>query len=109
VTYLGRRIAPEIADTGSPLIYHLSQGSGRNPSLARGQVAVLPVLAEQAVEGTGLIKNGQILISIFGARPIGIARKPTSGTGRTHPFSHTIGGQRVIIPGQIAGLRIPTL
>jgi hypothetical protein len=32
-----------------------------------------PILAEEAIEGTGLVEDGQILITIFGASGIGEA------------------------------------
>ena len=62
----------------------------------------MPVLAEQAVKGAGLIKDGQVLIAIFSSTGIGEPGVTSPGATGTHPVSDTIGGQGIIIPADIS-------
>jgi len=66
---------------------------------------VMPVLAEQAVECAPVIENSQVFITVFRASRIRVFREPGTCAARTDPISHTIRGQRVIIPGKEALFR----
>jgi hypothetical protein len=65
----------------------------------------MPVLTEQAVEGASLIKNCQVLVTIFRSRKIGKIRVTTSAASGTDPVGNTIGGEGIIIPIQISLFR----
>ena len=67
----------------------------------------MPVLTIEAIESTRLVEDSEIRISefrFFGIREIGI---PNFAAGRTDPTGHTVGGQRVVIPGDVT-LRVRT-
>ena len=58
----------------------------------------MPVLAEEAVEGAGIIKYRQVLISILRTIGIGELRIAGATSGRTDPVGDTVSGQRVPVP-----------
>jgi hypothetical protein len=69
----------------------------------------VPVLAEQTIEGAGLVEHGQVLIAVFWAVAVSkfwIARPSPTGTD---PIRHTIGGQAVVIPTDVGSIRRGTL
>jgi len=55
---LGGRVTTKVTYTGSAVIDCLSQLQSVNLTLLRCRVAIVPVLTEQAIEGTSLIENG---------------------------------------------------
>jgi len=62
----------------------------------------MPVLAEQAIKGAGLIKDSQVLIAIFSSLRIGKLRVTSPGSTGTDPISYAVGGQGIVIPADIA-------
>ena len=60
----------------------------------------MPVLAIQAVIGTGLEKYGQILVSGFSSRAMGIGRVAGRRTTRADPIGNAVGGQGIMVPAQ---------
>jgi hypothetical protein len=65
----------------------------------------MPVLAKQTVKRAALEKNRQVLEADFRAPAIGIPGKAASGAAGAKSIGHTIGRQRVMIPGQFAAGR----
>lgn len=65
----------------------------------------MPVLAKKAVEGTGLIENSQVFITILGTRTIGKTGITCPYTPRADPVGHTVGREGVIIPVYIGFIR----
>jgi hypothetical protein len=62
----------------------------------------LEVLAIQAVEGAGVIKNSEVFVAVFRAPRnsiLGIAR---TGAARAHKASNTVGGQGIIVGIKVA-------
>jgi hypothetical protein len=55
------------------IIDALGQFLGADPPPVMNPLPEAPILAEEAIEGTGLVEDGQILITIFGASGIGEA------------------------------------
>ncbi len=62
----------------------------------------MPVLAEQAVKGAGLIEDSQVLVAIFGSLRIGKPRVTSSRSARTNPIGYAVGRQGIIVPTDIA-------
>jgi len=62
----------------------------------------MPVLAEETVKGTSLVEDGQVFIAVFGALRMGKLGIASAGAAGTDPVSHTIGGQRIIIPADVS-------
>jgi hypothetical protein len=61
----------------------------------------VPVLAKQAIEGTSLVENGEVFVAIFRAITISKLGITSSRPARANPISHTVSGQRVIMPTDI--------
>jgi hypothetical protein len=61
----------------------------------------VPILAEEAVEGAGLIKDGQVFIAIFGPITVGELGIACPCSPGANPIGDAIGGQGVIIPANI--------
>ena len=61
----------------------------------------MPVLTEQAIEGTSLIENRQVLVTIFRSRGVREIRMSTSAASGTDPVGDAIGGEGIIIPVQV--------
>jgi hypothetical protein len=55
------------------------------------------ILAIKTVEGTCMIEDSQILVSVFRTFQIGIARIPTARAGRAYEFSHAIGWEWIMV------------
>jgi hypothetical protein len=62
----------------------------------------VPVLAEEAVKGTGLIEDSQVLVAIFSAFVIGKAGVTSSCSPGTYPIGYAVSGQGIVIPADIA-------
>lgn len=60
---------------------------------------VCPVLTEDTVKVAGLIKDGQIFVSILRARGIGVSRIPALTAPGTNPCCTAIGRKGIVIPG----------
>jgi len=92
-------------DTACLIIDTLGQFVGADPLPLVNPLSETPILAEEAVEGTGLIEDGQILVPVFAALGIGEAWISRGRSSRTHPISHTVGWKAIIIPSQVPLLR----
>jgi len=62
----------------------------------------VPVLAEQAIKGTSLIEDSQVLVAVFSSMGIGKLRVTGSSATRTDPIGYAVGGQGIVIPADIA-------
>jgi hypothetical protein len=92
------RVSPEKTDAAGLIIDELGQ-SLVNP------LPETPILTEEAIEGTGLIEDGQILVTVFGAPSIGKAWISRGRSSGTDPISHAVGWKAIIIPSQVSLLR----
>jgi len=97
-------VPSEVADTGRLPIYLVGKFLGTDLGCSGCIKAIMPVLAKEAIKGAGLIENSQVVIAEL--RTIAIGELGISGAGayRTDPIGNTIGGQRVMIPKDIASL-----
>jgi hypothetical protein len=78
----------------------------------KGLFLEVVVLAVKTVKGTGMVKDSQVLVSVFRAFCIGIARISTARARRAHKTSHTIGWKGIVIKGEFslvgpASLQLP--
>ena len=101
---LGGRVASKVADAGSLAINLAGQFKSTDLALFPCRMAVLPVLTEQAVEGACLIEDGQVFISELRSLAVAEIRVTHFGSGGADPISHTISGEGVIIPANIAAV-----
>jgi len=62
----------------------------------------VPILAEEAIEGTGLVENSQVFVAVLGSLSIskmGVAGPRPPGAD---PIGDAVGGQGIIIPADIS-------
>ncbi len=95
------RVSPEKTDAAGLIIDELGQFVRADPLTLVNPLPETPILAEEAIEGTGLIEDGQILVAVFGAPRIGEAWISRGRSSRTDPISYTVGWKTVIIPCQV--------
>jgi hypothetical protein len=61
----------------------------------------VPILAEEAIEGTGLVENSQVLVAIFRSLSISKIGVTCPYPPGADPIGYAVGGQRVIIPTSV--------
>jgi hypothetical protein len=95
-------VSSEVTDTRGTIINLISQLGGTDLPLSSSSITKLPVLAEEAIEGAGLIKDCQVFIAIF--RPLTVAeiRVSLPCPPRANPASYTVGGEGIIIPTHVS-------
>lgn len=95
---LTRWVTAEEADAGSTCSYAFCKFHSGMRFARRRTLSIMPVLAEQAVKCTGLIKYRQVHIALFRPRPVCPLRVSGTAAPRTYPVSYAVGWQWVIIP-----------
>jgi hypothetical protein len=63
------------------------------------------ILTVQAVEGTSMVKDGQVVMAMLGAFGDSIFGVATACAARTNKISHAVGGKRVVVIRKIALVR----
>ena len=58
-------------------------------------------MAVEAVERAGMKEDGQGVAAVLGPAAMGIFGKTCSGAAGADPASHAIGGQRVVVSGEL--------
>ncbi len=99
------RVSPEKTDAAGLIIDELGQFVRTDPLALVNPLPETPILTEEAIEGTGLIEDGQILVTVFGAPSIGKAWISRGRSSGTDPISHAVGWKAIIIPSQVSLLR----
>jgi len=99
---LGSGVSTEIANTRSVPINLTGHLEGISITLFPSGIPILPVLAEQAIEGARLIKDSQVLIPKLGSLTVAEIRISHFTSSGTNPISYTIRGEGIIIPAHIA-------
>ena len=72
---LGSGISPEKTDAAGLLISELGQFCRADPLLLVNPLPEAPILTEEAIEGTGLVEDRQVLVAVLRALCVGEARK----------------------------------
>ena len=94
-------VAAKVANAGCLLIHLVGKVAGAHRRLLSCRQAVVPVLTEEAIEGAGLIEDGQVLISIFRPLPVGESGIAGPRSPGADPVGNAIGGQGVVVPADI--------
>jgi hypothetical protein len=105
VRNLRGRVSPKKTDTTSLIIDELGQFPCADHLPLVNPLPETPILAEEAIEGTGLIEDGQILVTVFGAPGIGKAWISRGRSSGTDPISYAVGWKAIIIPSKVPLLR----
>ena len=99
---LWRGVSAEIADTSGFLIHCPGQFFGGDALLRGGSISKLVILTVQAIEGTGMVENGQVFMAEFlalGDSVFGIAAASACGADKS---PHTVGGKWIVVEGKIS-------
>ena len=91
-------VAAEMADAARPLIHGISKLLCRMSRLPILEMAKVPVLTEQAIEGTGGIEDREVLVAALGALAVGVFRIAGIAPSRANPVADAVGGKVVVIP-----------
>ena len=91
-------VAAEIADAARPLIHGISKLPCRMSHLPILRVAKVPVLTEQAIEGTGGIEDREVLVAALGPLAVRVCWIAGIAPSRANPVADAVGGKVVIIP-----------
>jgi hypothetical protein len=59
------RIATEIANAGSCVIHSVCQLLGRYLEGRKSLFLIMVILAVQTIEGTGMVKHGQVFVTVL--------------------------------------------
>ena len=95
-------VATEITDACGLLLHCCSQLFGGDELGRASSILELVVLAIEAIEGTGVIEDGQVVVAMLGAAGDSISGVATAGTSSTDKISHAIRGQGIIVVGKIS-------
>jgi hypothetical protein len=68
----------------------------------QGLFAEVPVLAVEAVEGAGVKENSKVFVTPLRTCAMGILREPGPCPAGAHPVGYAVGGQRIVVPGELA-------
>jgi hypothetical protein len=99
--HMWARIAAKIADAGGAFIHGGCQIFCRETAGGKGFLLEVVILAIEAVERAGLVEDGQVGIPVFRTFFVGISGRPASRASWTHKAGHAIGGQGIVIKGQV--------
>jgi hypothetical protein len=97
---MGPGISPKETDAICRVINSRRQISGVELFWDKGLFLEVVVLTVKAVKGTGMIKDSQVLVSVFRASCIGIARIPTARARGAHKGGYAIGWKGIVIKGE---------
>ena len=100
--YLRGGVATEIADACGLLLHCSSQLFGGDELSRANSILKLVVLAIEAVEGTGVIEDSQVVVTMLRAFGDSISGVATSCTTSTDKISHAVCGQGIIVVGKIS-------
>ena len=106
--HLGGRVSAEVTDAGGPVIHGPCQlPCTHDRPAGGGEVPVVPVLAGEAVEGTGPVEDRQVGIAALRAPGIGIPGITSPASTRADIDGDTVRGKGIGIPLEDAPVRRP--
>ena len=106
---LGCGIAAEIADACGFFLHCCCQLLGGDVLGGANSIFELVILTVEAIEGTGVVEDSQVVMAMLRAFGDGISGKATACTTRTDKISHAVCGQRIVIVRKISFVRTTTL
>ncbi len=98
---LGSGITAKIADTAGLLVHRMSELFRSKLLRVKRLGLKMEVLTVQTIKPAGMIKYGQIFITVFRAFGSRISGISAARTSRADKVSHTVGGKGIIIVGQV--------
>jgi hypothetical protein len=102
---LGSGVTAKIADTAGLLVHRMSELFSSKLLRVKRLALKMKVLTVQTIKPAGMIKYGQIFITVFRAFGSGISGISAARTSRADKVPHTVGGKGIIIVGQVPFMR----
>jgi len=100
-------VTAKIADTAGLLVHRMSELFCSKLLRVKRPGLKMVVLTVKTIKPAGMIKYGQILITVFRAFGSRISGISAACSSRTDKVSHTVSGKGVIIVGQVSLMRSP--
>lgn len=100
-------VTAKIADTAGLLVHRMSELFCSKLLRVKRLGLKMVVLTVQTIKPAGMIKYGQILITVFRAFGSRISGISAARTSRADKVPHTVGGKGIIIVGQVPLMRSP--
>ena len=95
-------VATEITDACGLRLHCSSQLFGGDELARVSSILKLVILAIEAVEGTGVIEDSQVVVAMLRAAGDGVSGAAAAGTSSTDKISHAVCGQGIIVVGKIS-------
>jgi len=105
---LGSGVTAKIADTAGLSVHGMSELFRRKLLRVKRLGLKMEILTVQTIKPAGMIKYGQIFITVFRAFGSGISGISTARTSRADKVPHTVGGKGIIIVREVALKWSPT-
>jgi hypothetical protein len=102
---LGSGITAKIADTAGLPVHRMGELFCSNLLRVKCPCLKVVVLTIQTIKPAGLVKYGQILITVFRAFGSRISGISAARTSRADKVPHTVGGMGIIIVREVALMR----
>ena len=99
---LGCRITAEIADACGFFLHSCSQLLGGDVPGRGNSIFELVILTVEAIEGTGMVEDSQVVMAAFGATGDRISGEATACTTGTDKIAHAVCGQGIVVVGKIS-------
>ena len=100
-------ITAKIADTVGLLVHRMSELFCSKLLRVKGLDLKMVILTVQTIKPAGMIKYGQIFITVFRALGCGIFGISAARASGADKVPHTVGGKGIIIEGQVPFMRSP--
>jgi hypothetical protein len=90
-------ISAKITNAGCFVFHCPGQLLGGDTLSRASSIFELVVLTIEAVEGTGMVEHGQVIVAMFSPFGNSILGVATARAARTNKVSHAVGGKRIIV------------
>ena len=90
-------VSAKITNAGCFIFHCPGQLLGGDTLSRASSIFELVVLTIEAVEGTGMVEHGQVVVAMFSPFGDSIRGVATVRAARTNKVSHAVGGKRIIV------------
>ena len=90
-------VSAKITNAGCLIFHCPGQLLGGDTLSRASSIFELVILTIEAVEGTGMVEHGQVVVAMFSPFGDSIRGVATARAARTNKVSHAVGGKRIIV------------
>ena len=95
-------VATEVTDASGLRLHCCSQLFGGDELGGASSILILVVLTIEAIEGTGVIENSQVVVAMLGTAGDSISGVAAAGATSTDEIAHAVCGEGIIVVGKIS-------